>query len=437
MNDECGMSRNDSEAGKMNQRRLFPSTASRSPAFFIAQLILLIRVSPLVPGDGLAFRVAKITTMDKSDTVLNNAVVLVRSGKIEAVGEVDQIRIPDGYETLDFSDHWLVPGLVDCHAHVGGGMGDINDSVYLTNPGLSTRDAVVAENPNIKRARAGGVTTVLFIPGSGTNLSGFGTIIKTGGVTSEEVVVRSPGSLKIAQAGNPERYWTGVGRSFMYWNTRQTLQRALDYHLAWDAFEKGETTDKPDYDPFFDDFRGLFRRDYPVTVHTQGYQLLMTTLDMLATKFKLWTVTDHSEFDGWKTAALFKRTDAWCIQGPRSYWFERTNRRMVGNAAGWWAAGVRNLGINTDSPVVPQEELFYQATMGCWYGWLPYPALRGVTIIPAQSLGIADRVGSIEAGKDADFGIWTGNPIDPRSACLMTLVDGKIVYDGRKGPRPF
>ena len=110
---------------------------------------------------------------------------------------------------------------------------------------------------------------------------------------------------------------------------------------------------------------------------------------------------------------------------------------MIGNASGWWKNGVRKLGINTDAPVVPQSELSYQAAMACWYGWLPYPALRGVTIIPAQALGVDDRVGSIEIGKDADFGIWTGNPIDPRSACLITVIDGKIVYDGRSKARRF
>jgi imidazolonepropionase-like amidohydrolase len=87
--------------------------------------------------------------------------------------------------------------------------------------------------------------------------------------------------------------------------------------------------------------------------------------------------------------------------------------------------------------VVPQEELTYQSAMACWYGWLPYPALRAITNVTAKSIGIYDRVGSVEVGKQADLSIWTGDPLDPRSACLMTIVKGQIVYDGAQGQRRF
>ena len=88
------------------------------------------------------------------------------------------------------------------------------------------------------------------------------------------------------------------------------------------------------------------------------------------------------------------------------------------------------LGINTDAPVIAQEDLAYQATMACWYGWNDhYAAIKGLTRIPAESLGVIDRVGSLETGKDADIGLWTGSPVDPRSVCEMTMVDGKVAYD--------
>jgi imidazolonepropionase-like amidohydrolase len=267
------------------------------------------------------------------------------------------------------------------------------------------------------------------IPGSGTNLAGFGTVAKTAGKNVDEMVMRAPGTLKIAQAGNPEWYWYGVGRSFMNFNLRQTLQKARAYHEACTAYEKGEAPKPPAYDPLFHDFRGVFRREYPTSVHTQIYQVVMMTIDMLANEFNLVTMLDHSTFDAFKTAPLAVEAGVYTINGPRQYWFDFTQRKIHGNAARWWQGGVKKLGVNTDAPVVPLHQLPYQAAMACWYGWKPYPALRGITRITAESLLVDEQVGSIEPGKDADFGIWTGDPIDPRSSCEITVINGKIVYD--------
>ncbi|MGE3109411.1 MAG: amidohydrolase family protein [Phycisphaerales bacterium] len=388
--------------------------------------------------DVLAFRVGKVVTMDSKDTVVNNAVVIVRGGKIESVHRAREAKIPADARTIEMDECWLVPGLIDCHNHTGGSLRDLNDMVYLTNPGLRTLDTVVPESDDVKRARMGGVTSALLIPGSGTNMSGFGTIVKFAGDTVDEMVMKSPGSLKIAQAGNPERYWYGVGRSMMNYNTRQTLQRALDYHRAWEAYEKGQTTQKPEYNPIFEDFRGLFRQEYIASMHTQIYQVVMTSIDMMARKFKVRTVLDHSTFDGWKNARNVLDVGEDMVKticGPRAFFLDSTQRRMNGIAARWHQGGVKQIGINTDAPVIPEEELPYQAAMNCWFGFQPYLALKAVTSVPASALMIEKRVGSIEPGKDADFGVWTGDPIDPRSQCKITVINGKIVSDGREGQR--
>ncbi|MCH7807749.1 MAG: hypothetical protein IIB60_00880, partial [Planctomycetes bacterium] len=281
-----------------------------------------------------AFRVGKVITMDGADTVVNNAVVLVSDGKIERVTRQADVNIPDGYRVIDATDKWLVPGFVDAHSHTVANYWwmDLNDSVYLTNPGLRTLETILPENELLKNARAGGVTTVMMIPGSGTNMSGFGTIAKTAGKSVDDMVVRAPGSLKIAQAGNPEWYWYGVGRSFMNYNTRQTLQKAWTYHKALEAYEKGEADHPPEYDPIYHDFHDLFARKFPVTVHTQIYQVVMTTVDMLANKFNLRTVIDHATFDGFKTAPLVVAAGIYTINGPRQYWFDRSQRNLHGNS---------------------------------------------------------------------------------------------------------
>ncbi len=409
-------------------------TLRRVPAGRVMALtaFLAVAVAPIAYADrppGIAIRAGKVLTMNADDTVFNNAVVLVRDGKIERIGPRDQVTIPDGYRVIDASDKWLVPGLIDAHNHTAGSLMDLNDMVYLTNPGLRTLETIVPDSDMAKNARAGGVTSVLLIPGSGTNISGFGTLTKTAGRTVDEAVIRSPGSLKIAQAGNPEWYWYGVGRSFMNYNTRQTLEKARDYNDRWTAFERGESKTQPRFDPIFSEFRGLFQREFIASVHTQIYQVVMTSVDMLAKKMQLRTVIDHGTFDGFKTAPMVLETDTYAMTGPRQYWPDFTQRKMHGIAARWWQGGLKKLGSNTDAPVIPQEQLTYQAAMACWYGWLPYPALKGITRVASEALMIDDRTGSIELGKDADFGIWTGDPLDPRSSCEMTMVNGRIEYD--------
>src|SRR5262245_38618083 len=101
---------------------------------------LLISLPCFADNPILAFRVAKVVTMDPSDTVVNNAVVIVENGKIKGVSRASEAKIPDGAQVVEMSECWLVPGFVDCHNHTAGSLSDLNDMVYLTNPGLRTLD---------------------------------------------------------------------------------------------------------------------------------------------------------------------------------------------------------------------------------------------------------------------------------------------------------
>lgn len=384
------------------------------------------------PHGPVAYVVGKVLTMDAGDRVINNAVVLVEKGSITAVGKAKDVEIPKGAKVVEMPDHWLVPGFVELHNHEASSLADLNDTVYLTNPGLRSLETIITDDQVRNRARAGGVTTALNIPGSGTNMGGFGTVVKYRGDTVEDMVVRSPGSIKIAQAGNPEGYWWGVGRMMMNYNTRATMKKAKAYHDAWVAYEKGQSKEKPDYNIALDGFRGLFAREYPASVHTQIYQVVLMTVEMVAKEFGVRTVLDHSTFDGWKVAPVILEVgedNIITINGPRQLHFDRTQRKIFGNAHRWWQGGIRKLGINTDSPVIPQAELFYQASMACWYGWEPYHAIAGLTRVGAEAVMLEDRIGSIEVGKDADFGLWTGDPLDPRSSCDLTVINGAVEYD--------
>ncbi len=193
-----------------------------------------------VGGAGLAILAAKVLTcIQDGPQVIDRGVVLVRDGKIEAVGRRDEIDLPSGYEVLDVGDRWLSPGLIDLHSHqagvdfFGGGGADLNDTVYLANPGQRASTAVRPGEAPMKMGVAGGVTAVLFIPGSGSNIGGQGVLLKTGFDTWEENLIRNPGSMKLAQWGSPESWAIGVGMTVEHWNTRNTIRRGLAYAKRW------------------------------------------------------------------------------------------------------------------------------------------------------------------------------------------------------------
>ena len=398
-------------------------------------------------GVGLALKTVKALTVPmEGPQWIDNAVVVVKDGRIEAIGPARSTPIPAGYVVRDVGQNWVMPGMIDLHSHVGGSM-DINDMVYLVNSELRVQASVVPANPNLQRAVAGGVTTVLFIPGSGTNCGGQGVLIKTAPESYDEALVRDPGSLKVAQWGNPERWGIGVSKTFENYSIREMFTRGVAYAKAWRAFERGEGP-KPAKNLQYEPFRDLYERRMQVSVHTQLYQVVLTTLTMIKGEFDLPVFTDHSEIYGWLCAPIAEKMGVPAIVGPRSIdtpqlmgWLGRgeTNERIQGLGAGWQQGGHTMIGFNTDAPVVPQEELFLQSALAGRYGmdFSKLENVRGLTIIPAKTAGIDNRVGSLEPGKDADIVVLTGNPSDPRTSVEGVYVHGRKVYDPSVEQRRF
>jgi imidazolonepropionase-like amidohydrolase len=399
-----------------------------------------------VGGPGLAILARKALIAELNGrSVVNNAVLLVREGKLEALGEASELEVPSGYEVLDLGDLWVAPGMIDLHNHVAGGLRDLNDMVYLTNPGIRSSSTIQPGNRAMKKALAGGVTSVLLIPGSGTNMGGQGVLVRGGFETYAENLIRDPGSLKLAQAGNPERYLFRVGRSFMNYNTRNTFKRGVAYAKTWEAYEQGQGP-KPDKDLQFEVFRDLRKRKTQVSTHTQLYQVVNMTIDMVAGEMGLPVYIDHGTFDSHKAAARADAHGVNAILGPRQI---TTGMRIpgfaeydqdgavFGVAAKYQEAGHSMIGFNTDAPVVPQEELSVQAAMAVRYGFKNdhMQAVRGLTIVPATTAGIGGAIGSLEVGKDADLIIVTGDPVDPRTSIEMVFQRGHKVYDTREDAR--
>ncbi len=384
----------------------------------------------------IALHVGKIITSAGEPIV--GGTILISDGKIEAIGTRSQITVPDGYEVIDHSDKFAMPGLIEAHSHVGGS-GDLNEMVYQTNPELRNWDQIIPHNDQLKVAIAGGVTTICYIPGSGTNMGGWGTLMKTGPGRPEDVIIRAPGVLKIAQSGNPERSGGEVGSGRMGMNhvIRQQLLEGRLYVQQWDAWERGELSEKPEFNLRLEYFKPLFHREIPVVVHTQAYQVVQSTLRILHDEMNLRVVIDHGTFDSYKITDEIIKRNIPVMAGPRGFRYEPEDGQIKGIVAEYDQRGLKNLGVNTDAPVIPQEELFFQAAMAVRYGWTEEQAIRGITIEAAKALMIDDRVGSLEAGKDADIIIATGSIIDPRNYVTQVFIDGTSVYDTRTDRRRF
>ncbi len=400
-------------------------------------LALLFALAVQEAESTVAIRAAKILTMGPPG-VLNEGVILVRGGKIVAVGE--RIVIPPGARVIDGGESWAMPGLVDLHCHIGGSLWDINDMVHPTNPELNTKATVEPASELLADAAAGGVTTVLYIPGSGTNIGGFGVLMKTGGGrTIDDLVVRFPGAMKVAQAWNPERGGGDLGltRMGMWWILRRQLDRAKAYHTAWTNFEKGLTKVKPESRPDLELMRGLFQRRYPVIIHTADARDIMGTVRIFHDEYGLEVILSHGEDNAYRVAPEIAKRGLHMDVGPRLFDppFWSFQNRIVGIPAEYWKGGVRRLSINTDSPVVPEEDLMFQASMAVRLGLPERIALEAVTVAPSKAVLAEDRVGSIEPGRDADVVLWSGPPLDVRSHVRTTMIRGKIVYDSRRDGR--
>ncbi len=390
-----------------------------------------------------AIKAGKILTMAPGGEfvvgkgVINNGIILVSDRKIEALGPASSVQIPEGYTVIDASDRWISPGIVEAHTHIGT-EGGFNDMVTTINPELKIADSVNPEDISIEKGVTGGVTTINTMPGSGTNLAGFSVIIKLDPSDPEKMIFREYGAMKMTQAFNPERRAGDLGatRMGMSWILRQILKQAKQYTEAWRAYERGERKEKPKYKLELEKMRKAFNGEMPTIVHTYSGWGVMQTIRMFNDENNLKVIPTHTAYGGYIVGQEAAKRDGVFINiGPRVIEFSRPtfDGRFHGMGAEYKKAGVRELSINTDavgwdSYIAPQEELSFQASMSAHFGLDDREALKGITINSARALGIDNRVGSLEVGKDADIVIKKGSLLDHTTPVDLVLINGKIVY---------
>lgn len=383
---------------------------------------------PLGPDEtGTAIRCGKILTMDVEDRIVNRGVILVRNGKVEYVGA--PVEVPEGYELLDYSRAWGIPGIVEIHSHIVG-TGDINDMVSPINPQLSTKPAYIPSNPQVRRACAAGITTLFGIPGSGTSIAGFGHVFKTKtDATFEETSQKFPAAMKASFNYNPERRNGDLGNTWcgLSWTVDKLCDRVRG------AMRQGRDV------PAYREIQQVLEGKIPVLVHTASAEGVSNLINQWTDRQGAFPIVSHGSWDGHWAGYHAAAKGVPVNHGPRTVNFTSARRedRFVGGAQSYLDQGVQNFSLTTDAPVLPQEELPLQGAMSARLGADAYQMVRAITTHPAQTLWIDDHVGSLEIGKDADIVIYSGDPLDPRSRVEIVLIDGELQYSRERDGQWF
>lgn len=366
--------------------------------------------------------------------------VAIENGKIVAVGQ--SLSYSDA-EVRDITGMTVMPGIVDPHCHIGmweDAMGfegaDGNECTNPITPELRAIDAINPYDRCFEEAAAGGVTTCVTGPGSANVIGGQFVAIKTYGDSVEDMVLRFPVAVKAAFGENPKRVYNGKNQT----PSTRMATAALMRKALIEAQEYNEKLERGKADPEKMPERNLgkeilarvIRRELPMKIHAHRADDILTAI-RICREFKLRYTLDHCTEGYLITDKLKEALGEDCegiIVGPL---LTERSKIELKNLSFKAPKVLEQAGIEyammTDHPVTPEQYLPICTAVAVREGASEEGALKAITINAARITGIADRVGSIEVGKDADIAVFSGHPFDFRSRCVLTLVNGKVAHE--------
>lgn len=384
---------------------------------------------------------AKVITMAGGPEEGEKLDIAIENGKITAVGA--ELSIENAVE-YDLTGCVAVPGFIDAHCHIGmfeDGMGfegdDGNEMSSTSTPEMRAIDAINPFDRCFEEAARGGVTTCVTGPGSANVVGGQFAAIKTHGRDVEDMLLRAPVAMKAAFGENPKRVYSAQKSIFTRMQIaailRKTLTKAAEYEKKV-ALAKDDPAKLPEKDLGMEAMLPVIRRELPLKVHAHRADDILTAL-RIAKEFNIRLTLDHCT-EGYLIPELIKEgaaaTGAGVIIGPllsdRSK-IELRNQSFEAPRI-LYENGVE-FAMMTDHPVIPEQYLPVCASIAVKEGLPEYEALKSITINAARIVGIDDRVGSIEVGKDADIAVFNGDPLDVRARCVLTVINGEICHDER------
>ena len=361
-------------------------------------------------------------------------VLIDDNGKIKAVAQ--QITPPADAQVIDAEGRLVTPGCIEAHCHIGLGVefmgnvltADYNESTDPITPHMRAIDGFNPLDAAISNALAGGVTTACTGPGSGNLLGGTFAAIKLAGTRVDDMILKSPVAMKCAFGENPKNAYGQKGnkapktRMAIAAMLREFLHKAKAYR---DAKEAGQN---PSFDIKLEAMLPVMNKEIPLKVHAHRSDDIFTAI-RIAKEFDLQIMLDHCT-DGGTIAETLAKEGFPALVGPsfgnRSK--EELRHKSFATPGILHNAGVK-IGIISDANVTPIQFLPLFAGLAASEGLPIEAAWEAITINPAQIMGIADRVGSLEPGKDGDIVIWTADPLTTIGGkAYITIVDGKVVY---------
>ena len=384
-------------------------------------LLLLLALPAGLAAQTIAVRGATVHTA--AGPPIANATIVVRDGKIASVGR--DVPIPAGAKIYEAAGKIITPGMLDEHSHVGAKPSDLNDRPMVIGPQHRFIDALDLDDPDWLMAMQGGVTTLITGPGSGENVSGQAIVIKTFGTDLAKRVVNERGGMKFAMGPkSQDRYpTTSMGVAA---NLRQYLIRTQEYVAAqkrWDEGDKKGTP--PARDLGMEAMADVLSGKQRVRAHVHSASDVMTLL-RLKDEFGF-DLTLHHSTDAYKLAPEIAKRGVNAVVLPLGPRIGVSEEAMEGPYV-LWKAGVR-IAMHTDHPVIHQKWLRLCAALAMRYGLPEDEALKAVTINTATIARVANRVGSLEPGKDADFIVFNGPWYEAKSRVDMVFGDGALLYD--------
>ncbi|MDR7229498.1 imidazolonepropionase-like amidohydrolase [Caulobacter sp. BE264] len=406
-----------------------------------------------LPSRATAFVGATVLTATGQQ--IENGVVFVSEGKITSVGG-PETPIPADIAVIDAKGKWITPGIIDAHSHLGvypsPGVSARSDGNEATDPNTAqvwSEHSVWPQDPGFNRARAGGVTTLMILPGSANLFGGRSVTLKN--VPSLTMQgMKFPGApygLKMACGENPKRVYGGKGRnpSTAMGNAfgfRRAWIDAADYARKWDDFrakqQKGEKADAPKRDLQLETLAGVLKGEILVQNHCYRADEMAVMID-IAKEFGYKITMFHHAIESYKLAPVLAKEEICSATWASWTGFKMESLDGIDANAAILAKNGACVVIHSDDAIMTQR-LNQEAAIGMAAGaklGINIPraeAIKWITANPAKAMGIGDKTGSIEPGKAADLVVWSRDPFSVYAQAEQVYIDGALTYD-RKDPR--